>query len=579
MRMSKLSTISMAVFAILLSVSMVSATTYDWSAAGDGSFSDASKWTPAGGPPAAADTAQFNLGAATAYTVTLGSAVTNTSLYVKNDNVSIDLGGYTYTLTSGAAVGSAGGDNGVLWLSNGTLDVDDSAEGILSLGVSSSGTLNVNGTGNTVVVMADYVCLGWPGVASAGYINVTGGASLTLNNTYNLELASQTNSQGHVLVSGENSTFTVTEGSVLVGLSSSINESTMTVENGGTFNLDATANFGVGYSAGAVGTVTVDNGTINLCDNGEKYGINGFIGKNGTGSLIVKNGGVFNGGDDDAHNMYVGGGSSSGVGSVDVGSIGAGTATFRTLYLGGTSVGVKGVGHLIVGSGGNVTVYSKLLVYGGDGGTVATSDITMYDGGVLNVSSLGIDQRGLLQGSGTIAGSATGSTNYIVANKGTVAPGDATTAGTLTLSGVNLNLSDAASVLEIGFDDTGAHDAVVLTDGSTAITSGGTVAYSLLSGTEFAPTESGFMDFLIAPTITGTFTADNMTALMDSIIAEGTTYTYGLVTVGAGDYAGGQYGGDQALRLTYVVPEPATMTLLGLGGMLVLARKKRRAVS
>ena len=85
--------------ALAASGSSLWANTDSWATGTSGNFNDASNWN--GGVPGTADTAFFNTGSVSGYTVTLGSNVTNTSLDVENDNVTLDLGGYTYTTTQG----------------------------------------------------------------------------------------------------------------------------------------------------------------------------------------------------------------------------------------------------------------------------------------------------------------------------------------------------------------------------------------------------------------------------------------------------------------------------------------------
>src|SRR6185436_11361032 len=93
-----------AVAAVLGAQTAAQATVFSWNV-GNGNFGNAGNWTPAGGPPVGADTAQFNL--ATTYTVTFQTNPTNTQLTVGgSNNVTFitDGNSRTYTLSGGATI-------------------------------------------------------------------------------------------------------------------------------------------------------------------------------------------------------------------------------------------------------------------------------------------------------------------------------------------------------------------------------------------------------------------------------------------------------------------------------------------
>src|SRR2546423_1444838 len=92
-----------------------------WNAGNGGTFNVAANWL-AGVAPVSNDVAVFNL-ADTGYTVTFTANATNIGLAVRNDTVTFDLGGFTYTTPSGNFTSGGSGDISRLTLTNGTLSL------------------------------------------------------------------------------------------------------------------------------------------------------------------------------------------------------------------------------------------------------------------------------------------------------------------------------------------------------------------------------------------------------------------------------------------------------------------------
>ena len=95
-------------------------------------------WTPQA-VPGPGDRAVFSLGVATPYTVTLVGPVSNDALVVHTDQVALDLGGATYSLTNGdrgLIVGDSPFSNYAwLRLANGSMNVSAGAAGKIEVAI------------------------------------------------------------------------------------------------------------------------------------------------------------------------------------------------------------------------------------------------------------------------------------------------------------------------------------------------------------------------------------------------------------------------------------------------------------
>ncbi len=119
----------LAIAAAMAAVSPLRAATDNWTGgAGDGKFGTAANWS-AGTVPTASDVAEFNIGVASVYTVTLSAASYSSQLIVDNNSLTLTNGGYAYTLGSNGALGT-GGES--LIVGNGATD----SAATLNLGVS-----------------------------------------------------------------------------------------------------------------------------------------------------------------------------------------------------------------------------------------------------------------------------------------------------------------------------------------------------------------------------------------------------------------------------------------------------------
>ena len=142
----------------------------NWNNATGGSFATAGNWT--GGLPDQYDIAGFNTGGT--YTVAIAAPTISHRLIARNGNVTLNLGGSTYTLTSfsyegSLIVGRYAGNTAGLTVTNGVLTTREAVLGEQPL---SSGTLTI-GAGGTWNVVGDVY-------AGGNFIAPGGGGTLVL---------------------------------------------------------------------------------------------------------------------------------------------------------------------------------------------------------------------------------------------------------------------------------------------------------------------------------------------------------------------------------------------------------------
>src|SRR5262245_29026002 len=111
-------------FILLIYAAPAGAQSFNWLPTNGGLFDAAANWNPAGGPPNAGDTANFDL--TSTYTTTFQSNVTTATVNVGNGTVTWQMSGRSLTLTggSGIVVGTTAGALGRLTLVNGTVSGD-----------------------------------------------------------------------------------------------------------------------------------------------------------------------------------------------------------------------------------------------------------------------------------------------------------------------------------------------------------------------------------------------------------------------------------------------------------------------
>lgn len=329
-----------------------------WDNPAGGSFGDPNNWNP-NTVPGVADVAVFNLGIDPAYSVTFDTDVTNAALFVRNDHVSMDLGGFTYDLTEehGAerslVVGDASGQVGHLTLSNGTVT---GVHAVVGLWGDSTGDLTLNGPETLLDVSA---CL-TVGNDGSAVMTVSGGASARSQDVSVGE--HDFGNSGRLKVTDPDSLLQVGYW-FLIGIEG---QGRFEAENGAQIESQWATVVGVGPTS--VGSATIRGaGTSWTNDAWMKVGEwgNGTLIVEDSASLVISDGELWVGMEQDS------------VGDVQVAGLGSSIAGSSD---GSSVVGVSGEGHLSVQNGGAVEV-SQLVVSreGGSLGTVVVS--TGPDGG------------------------------------------------------------------------------------------------------------------------------------------------------------------------------------------------------
>lgn len=189
---------------LILTASGAHAEDHFWSSSSGGSFNYWLNWVP-DWVPGEDDRAVFELGMDPAYEVTFYESVTNLECVFRTDEVILDLGGFTYTLThpgNALTVGENTGDVAEVIFYDGTIDTtathvglwEDSSgtldlESGLTLDVSDHFTIGHEGDGLVTIhdgasVTAEWAFIGGIGIDSNGVVNVDGAnAEFTVNET------------------------------------------------------------------------------------------------------------------------------------------------------------------------------------------------------------------------------------------------------------------------------------------------------------------------------------------------------------------------------------------------------------
>src|SRR5262245_46030051 len=147
MRITLLSIVPAMVGAFIASSAAVAGTQL-WINPSGGLFTEPANWNPA--PPNNLDTAQFDL--SSTFTVTLNRDISTSDLVVRQGDVTLDLGGFTYSLSTAVGdhirIAQVTGQPATLRVINGTL-----SDRNLRVGVGGIGTLVIDGPGAHVSLL------------------------------------------------------------------------------------------------------------------------------------------------------------------------------------------------------------------------------------------------------------------------------------------------------------------------------------------------------------------------------------------------------------------------------------------
>lgn len=473
-------------------------TGYSWNV-GNGVWSVAANWTPAGGPPDGAGNSA-TLGGAAAYTVTLDSNRSLDAVTISNANAILNIGSSTLTAAvtnSGTIVSSSGTINGNLTnnASSSVLMPAGSTLNLSSASVTNNGTININSnaggattvlhllsstslTGNGVIQMSQQGT--WAQLTSAGGATLTNGASHSI--------------QGRGIISA-----------------SLTNNGTVNANWGGqvlTLNGSAKTNLGTMKSSVGGSALVIDGIAIN------QLGAGTMISDGDTNNVYLRNGGSISGG------SFVSNGASAFI--MDSGSF-----TLNNIFS-TANINVNAGQTLGVGSGGIVN-NGVLSVNANSGG--ATTILDFPNSAVIaGTGTLAMKQNGtwaqITSGAGAVV---TNASTHTIRGRGQISAG-LTNNGqiiadwpteTLRLFGApkvnngTMKTNNGGSILAIdGCAVTQSALAQIITDGANnniGLRSGG----SITGGTLTSIGASGFY------VDTGAFTLNNIVSAANINIAPG----------------------------------------------------------
>lgn len=489
--------------------------------------------------------------------------------------------GASLRVTSGSVtfnkvlVGNAVGESGTINQTGGNVTINSATS---SFGNGGSATYNLSG-GNLTMANNGYF-----GGSSLFKFNQTGGTFVANDSTQHFYVGNVAAGQGQFDISAGNFTASVKEfylgnsGSGLMNVSGTANVSLTTNAN----------QFYMGKSAGSTGTLNVQGGTVNINSTGPNGAIIGY-GGNATlnqtaGSLNIT-----------APRLYIGWGSGhSSTSTVNFNNgtinVSGGTTYPSYVHIGRDSIGTVGTLNMTGGTF-NLTTGSiegmALGYYWKSGATYSNNPrgIVNLSGGTMNINSpLNIGYSGVgqfnLSGSGVLnANSVSLSTNKA----------NAAQASSLTISGGTFDIDtyvktnmpgDVITIL--GSDATKIEmsrlDMATSSKLSVKLGNGGITLIKVigtdtnpynganLAGTTFeVDTLLGFDAHPAVYNVLWSATTIDTTGMSFANLSS-TPFTYQIVNAAAFGYTSGQL-------MQLVVPEPLTITLLSIGG-LILARRK-----
>jgi|GEM_PF-1088340 len=245
--------------------------------------------------------------------------------------------------------------------------------------------ININYSG-TISVNATTVNVGGQLTVDGGNLSITNGGNVTVASGYQIIAGSAANTNGTITVSGSGSQLNNSNARVRLGNGNN-STGTLNIQNGATATI---GNIYAAYAANTTGNLTVDGSGSVL--NSDAQGGLGFIGRGGTATATISNGGVIN---SKAAPWQIGGlaGSSGTVNVTGAGSLlnmNGGTCNLRVGYSGTGTLNVSSGGSVVVtGSDGSVTMADQA----GSSGT-----LTIGDGYTMDVITAAF---GIFGGSGT----------------------------------------------------------------------------------------------------------------------------------------------------------------------------------
>ncbi len=585
-------------------------------ATSSGNWSDPASWSP-GGPPTSADGAiinqttalfldsNFTIDALTvnAYTGP-NAAFSGGSLIISS--ASMINGGITFKQTTTANGlftvngGTAAVQGGTLvvnndFINNGAVSIDGSGSslnvtgnlfvgynGTGTLTISNGGTVNVGGGSGTVTLAnttessIGILNIGAPsgspaaagGILNAGTVTTTSGnGEIQFNTTGTLSspyffTKTGTSGVGAIAITGWTVIFNSGGYNVLVGANT---YGGPTVVDGGTLELRGGSNTSpilIGESSGDNGTLLITNGCV--VTNGDFT-----VGDFGTGTLKLTGGSTLTG-----TNGYLG---------YDTGGIGAVTvdgAGSSILLANDLNVGNNGTGTLSIINGGHVTVTNGVIgINSGSLGTVTVNG----SGSVFNALSgyLGV---GAAHGTGNLTIANGGTVNVASGAQSVVLGGDCSdSVGTLNIGAPSGSPAAAGGILNAATVTTGPGSGTVqfntdTSSGSYYFTTTGTSGGSaiVISGPTQVVNTAGFNVLTGANTYTGSTTINGGTLSVSSLADGCSPSGIGKLTNDAGNlvlnggtlqYTGGTAGGTTYTNRLFTIGDSGTIDASGAGAI------------
>jgi T5SS/PEP-CTERM-associated repeat protein len=277
MRISKITSLSLAVAAISLVSATAHASTRDWAESRGALMTKSDAWKPFG-MPTKKDIARFNL--SSAYTISFKSNVTNMGLLIGNDKLVFDFGQCTYSLAptrrNSVYLGLAKKDVARVTLRNGNLNSGPSTVGGVA---GSSGNVTLANTAawnaNGLLAIGGYGSGGLTVIGGGKLASTTGGVGM------------YGRSKGNVLLSGDGSDWNVA-GTLAVGGKTSTGQ--VNIRDNASLNvgdkLDIRKGSALTLNGGSLSAASIirprsvvfQSGTLNLTKSNLTIGTGGTLG-------------------------------------------------------------------------------------------------------------------------------------------------------------------------------------------------------------------------------------------------------------------------------------------------------------
>ena len=315
------------------------------------------------------------------------------------------------------------------------------------------------GSGGTLTVTGNRLSVAGTTSAPAN-LTVNSGASIldtaaADTSTFYLAIGADAGSAGSVTVTGPNASIDVGANATTIGR---FGTGSLSISGGATVR-SATANSAANVAL-SVGSRVGGSGILTITGAGSSYTASGsaFVGRAGSGTLVIDQGGSFTGGSAatasvSSLGVTIGSGTTTTGTTVVFGGSGAATVTNGSVLhsLGDIDVGYDGVtGTMVVGTGSTVTADGRILIALGPDRTGGNGSVTISGGSTVRAGTTfatGFSNIGIGAGAGNNGTvNVTGPGSLLDGNGGRISVGS--NSGTLTGPGTGaLTVSNGGTVL------------------------------------------------------------------------------------------------------------------------------------